>query len=86
MSISNRLIVTKDEISKSKAWISELVWWKRLVVLHFEVAMDWFGELNQWEWLSWEHVRLCDSDGVVLLVLLEASDEVIVCETMLFFK
>ncbi len=48
--------------------------------------MDWFCELNQRQRFSWKQVRLRDSDGIELLVLVEAIHKIIKLQTMLLLK
>lgn len=45
-SVSPRLVVAENIVTKGEVWISEFVWRQRLVILHLKVAMDWFRELN----------------------------------------
>lgn len=84
--ISQRLVVTENVITKSEIWVSEFIGWKRFVVLHFEIAVNWFGELDERQWFSWEHVWLRYSDCVVFLVLLEAFHQILELDAMLVFK
>lgn len=84
--ISLGLIVTENVIAKREVWISKFIRWKRFVILNFEVTMNWFGELNQRQRFPWEHVWLCHSDCVVLLVLLEAIHQILELDAVLVFK
>lgn len=85
-SIGYRFIVTEDEVPQGHVRVRELVRRQRLIVLHFEVSMDRLGELYQWEAPSRKHVWLSDSDGVVLLVFLQAVHQVLKLDAVLVFK
>ena len=85
-SVSPRLVVAENIVTKREVWISEFVWRQRLVILHLEVAMDWFRELDQRQWLTWKHIWFCDSDRIVLLILFQALHQIFKLNSMLIFK
>jgi hypothetical protein len=84
--VSPRLVVAENIVTKGKVWISKFIGRQRLVILHLEVTVDWLRELDQRQWLAWKHIWFCNSNCVVLFILLQALHQIFKLNSMLIFK